>query len=67
MVLAGHSDYGFNNETKAKIRAVSHIFLSENEPNPQWNGPVLTIAQIVKYVVSSPVEAEMTALFLTAK
>ena len=41
--------------------------MSEHESIPRWNGPVLTIAQIVKYVVSSPVEAEMTALFLTAK
>ena len=29
--------------------------------------PLLTIAQIVKYVVSSAVEAEIIALFLTSK
>ena len=67
MVLAGHDDAGFNNETKARSRAGAHIFLSENESIPRWNGPVLTIAQIRKYVVSSAAEAEMTALFLTAK
>ena len=34
-----------------------------------WNGPVLTITQIMRYIVSSAPEAEieMTALFLTAK
>ena len=67
MILAGHSDAGFNNETRARSRAGAHIFLSENESIPHWNGPLLTIAQIMKYVVSSAAEAEMTALFLTAK
>ena len=42
-------------------------FLSENEPIPRWNGPLLTNFQIMKYVVSSAAEAKMTALFLTAK
>ena len=67
MVLAGHSDAGFNNETKARSRAGDHIFLSESEHIPQWNGPVITIAQIMKYVVSSAAESDMTDLFLTAK
>ena len=67
MVLAGHSDAGFNNETKTRSRAGAHIFLTEHESIPRWNGPVLTIAQIMKYVVSSAAEAEMTALFLTPK
>ena len=67
MILAGHSNAGFNNETRARSRAGAHIFLSENESIPRWNGNLLTIAQIMKYVVSSAAEAEMTALFLTAK
>ena len=67
VILAGHSDAGFNNKTKAKSRAGDHIFLSENESIPCWNGPVLTIAQIMRYVVSSAAEAEMTDLFLTTK
>ena len=67
MILNAHSDAGFINETKARIRAGAHIFLSENEPIPQWNGPILTIAQIMKYVLSLAVEAEMGALLLTAK
>ena len=67
MVLAGHSDAGFNNETKTRSRAGAHIFLSQCESIPRWNGPVLTIAQIMKYVVSSASKAEMIALFLRAK
>ena len=67
MVLSGHSNAGFNNETKARSRSGAHIFLSEYESIPCWNGPVLTIAQIMRYVVSSAAEAEMTDLFLTTK
>ena len=67
MILAAHSDAGFANETKSRSRAGAHIFLSENDSIPRWNGPLLTIAQIMKYVVSSAAEAEMTDLFLTAK
>ena len=67
MILAGNSDASFNNETRALSRADDQFFLSENESIPRWNGPILTIAQIMKYIVSSAAEAEMTALFLRAK
>ena len=67
MVFAAHSDAGFNNESTSRSRAGAHIFLSENDSILRWNGPLLTIVQIMKYVVSSAVEAEMTSLFLTAK
>ena len=67
MILTAHSDSGFNNETKARNRSGVHILLYENEPIPRWNGPILTIAPIMKYVMSSAAEAEMGALFLTAK
>ena len=55
------------NESRARSRAGAHIFLSENEPKPKLNGPVLTIAQIIKTVMVSAAEEEMAALFITAK
>ena len=67
MILAEHSDAGFANEKKSRSRAGAHIFLSENDSIPRWNGRLLNIAEIMKYVVTSAAEAEMTALFLTAK
>ena len=48
MILAGHSDASFNNETGAWNRASAHIFLSENESKTRWNGPIIKIAQIMK-------------------
>ena len=67
MILAAHADAGFLNESRAISRAGAHVFLSENEPKPRLNGPILTIAQIIKTVMSSAAEGEMAALFIKAK
>ena len=56
-----------HNESKARSRAGAHIFLSENYPTPKWNGPILTISQIIKFVMSSAAESELGALYITAK
>ena len=44
-----------------------HIFLSNDVEYPPNNGSILTIAQVIKRVMSSATEAEMAALFLVAK
>ena len=67
MVLCGHSDAGFLNETNSRSRAGAHIFLSENDASPRFNGAVLAIAQIIKFVMASAAEAELAALFITAR
>ena len=67
MILSSHLDAGFNNESKEQSRAGSHIFLSENDPTPKCNGVILTIAYIIKFVMSSAAEAELGALYITAK
>ena len=38
--------------------------LSEDVPVPSYNGLVLTVAQIIKYVMSSAAEAELGGLYL---
>ena len=45
MVIYAHSDEGFHYDSKGHIRSGAHVFLSENNPMPKWNGPVLTLAQ----------------------
>ena len=67
MILAAHADTGFHNKSKACSRAGAHIFLSENDPEPKLNGTVLTIAQLIKSVMASSAESEMSALYITAK
>ena len=36
MVLAAHSDSGFNNESRSRSRAGAHILLSENHFKIEW-------------------------------
>ena len=67
MILAAHSDAGYLNETKSRSRAGAHIFLSNNAPIPQSNGPVLSIAAILKSVYGSAAEAELAALYKCAQ
>jgi uncharacterized protein (DUF305 family) len=39
----------------------------ENDPYPHFNGAVLSIAQIIKFVMASAAESELDALFITAR
>ena len=66
-VLAAHSDASYLTEPKARSRAGAHIFLTEDDPIPRQNGPVLTISQVIKYVMASAAEAELAALYTTAR
>ena len=61
MVLCAHADAGFLNETNSLSRAGAHIFLSENDPFPRFNGAILSIAQIIKFVMASAAESELPA------
>ena len=40
--------------------------LSENVPVPDYNGPIITIAQIIRNVMSSASEAKLAGLFIYA-
>ena len=64
MISAAHLDAGFLNKSKACSISGAHIFLSENNPKPRLNAPVLTIAQIIKAVMDSADESEMAALYI---
>ena len=67
MIFAAHADARFLKESRSRSREGTHIFLSENEPKPKIIGPIFTIAQIIKTVMSPAAESEMAALFITAK
>ena len=51
MQLSAHLDASCLNEPKARSRASTHACLSENVPIPGFNGEVLTIAQILKFLM----------------
>jgi hypothetical protein len=67
MVLAAHSDASYLSETNSRSRAGAHIFLTEDDPIPRQNGPVLSLSQIIKFVMASAAEAELAALYHTAR
>eukprot|EP00804_Cyclotella_cryptica_P024318 CCRYP_015306-RA/>CCRYP_015306-RA protein AED:0.36 eAED:0.36 QI:0/-1/0/1/-1/1/1/0/360 len=67
MILAAHSDASNLSKTNARSRAGGHFFLSKNDHYPNNNGAVLTIAQIIKAVMSSAAEAELGVLYINAR
>ena len=67
MVLAGHSDASYLLESKARSRAGGHFFMSTDTAQPPKNGAVLTIAQIIKAVMTSAAEAEIGALYINCR
>eukprot|EP00804_Cyclotella_cryptica_P006810 CCRYP_010934-RB/>CCRYP_010934-RB protein AED:0.47 eAED:0.47 QI:0/-1/0/1/-1/0/1/0/75 len=66
MILATHSDASYLTKEGSRSRAGAHIF-PENDPIPCHNMPVLTISQIIKYIMASVAEAKLTALYITAR
>jgi hypothetical protein len=67
MILCTHANASFHNESKGHSQAGAHIFVSKNNSFPKHNGPVLLISPKMKYVMSSTAEAELSALYTTAK
>jgi hypothetical protein len=66
MILCAHADAGFLNETNSCSRAGAHIYLSE-DLFPQFNGAILSIAQIIKFIMASATKSELAALFIMAR
>ena len=67
MVLSAHSGAAYLKVSKARSRAGDYIMMHEDVPVPKYNGPVLTIAQIIKCVMSSAAEYELAGLYICAK
>ena len=67
MVLAAHADASYLSEPNARSRAGGHFFLSSNCQYPANNGAILSIARIIKNVMSSAAEAELGALYIVAQ
>ena len=67
MKLATHSDASYLSEPQAKIRAGGYFFFSNESTISQNNGVVLNIAHIIKHVVTSPTESELSAPYIMAR
>jgi hypothetical protein len=66
MVLAVHSAASYLSKPKARSQAGGHFFLSSNTTVPPNNGAILNIVHIIKNVMSSATEAELTGLYIMA-
>ncbi len=67
MVLAIHSNASYLSKPKGRSRAGGHFFMSFDVSDPEDNGTVLNIAQLIKAVMSSAAEAELGALYINAR
>jgi hypothetical protein len=67
MVLAAHSDASYLLEANAHRRAAGHLFMSSNTPHPHNNCAVLTIAQIIKAVMSLAAKTKIGALYINCQ
>ena len=70
MILFVESDASYLNENKARSTASGYHYLSSpstTDAQPQLNGPIHVLCQILKEVCSSAAEAELAALFHNGK
>ena len=67
MILSGHSNVFYLNVICSRIRAGDYIFLYEGTPVPHVNRPILTIAQIIKFVTSSATKSKLSDQLICAK
>ncbi len=67
MVFVGYSNTSYLSESKARSRAGGLFFMSNNIAKPPNNGAILTIAQIIKAVMSLAAEAKVGALYINCR
>jgi hypothetical protein len=67
MVLVGHSNASYLSKSKAPSQTGGHFFMSNITAKPPNNGTILTIAQIIKAVMSLAAEAEVGALYINCR
>ena len=78
MVLAIHSDASYHSEAQARSRVAGHFILSDALPDPAnapkpatapppHNGAILIISSILPMVLASATEAELAALYYSAR
>ena len=67
MKISVHSYLSYLSNPKARSRAGSHFFLSNETTIPQNNGAILNIAHIIKHVMTSATESDLADLYIMAR
>ncbi len=65
MILAVHSDASYLRKSNVSSHIGGHFFMSSDAPIPPvHNRAILTVAQILKHVMTSAAEAELATLYI---
>jgi hypothetical protein len=69
MILHIHSDASYLSENEAKIRAGGFFYMVDTAQNDKklTNRAILIVSKVLKHVMSSAAEAEIGAVFISAK
>jgi len=67
MIACAHSDASYASEAQSRSHAGAHIFLSNDDPIPQSNGPLQSNSSVMRSVYASAGEAETAALLKCAQ
>ena len=67
MIMCAHYDTAYIIESKTRSRSGSLKLLLEDDPTPRINESIITLAKIIKFVMSSAAEAELAGLLITSK
>ncbi len=67
MILAVHTDASYLSKAGGKSRAAGHFYLTIQNSKNFNNRAVLTLSAIIKHVMSSVSEAELSALYYGCK
>eukprot|EP00957_Ditylum_brightwellii_P151491 11536607-Ditylum_brightwellii.AAC.1 len=67
MIFAVHSDASYLSESKARSRAAGLFYLAKHNNEDYNNGAILILLTIIRHVVVSVSEAELTVLFYNTR
>jgi hypothetical protein len=67
MVLSVHTDASYLSKPGGKSQAAGHFYLSNHNDEDFNNGAILTLSTIIKHLMLSASEAELTKLYYSCK
>ena len=67
MILAIHSDASYLTEPKARSRAGGHFYMADDNEEQPAAGPVHSVAQIIRNVMTSAADAKIGALYINSR
>ena len=67
MILAIHSDASYLTEPKARSKAGGHYYMADDDEEQPKDGPVHSVAQITRNMMTSAADAEIGSLYINSR